>query len=112
MAIFRRVLPGAAMLLALGSPATNLQLSDDEPLRLPAVGSYQLRIIAPTILELTYVTGVKQGSERSEEWDFANAQGQAQLPGSDQFAVRVNGKEIEIKSVGFKRRVLYAPFKR
>jgi len=91
--------------------ATNLQLSDAEPLRLPKVGSYELRIITPSILELTYVTGVKEGSERPEQWDFATRDGQVQLPGPEQFVITAAGKEISVKTVGFKRRVLYAPFK-
>ena len=112
MAIFRRVLLGTATLLALNIFATELQLSDDEPLRLPAVGSHQLRIISPTVLELIYVTGVKQGAEKPEQWDFVNRDGRLQLPGPEQFVVTADGKEVAIKGVGFKRRVLYAPFKR
>jgi len=110
MAIFRRVLLGTAALLAFNGLATDLQLTDDEPLRLPAAGSYQLRILAPTLLELTYVNAVKQGAERPEQWDFVNRNGQAQLP--QELTVAANGKEVAVKSVGFKRRVLYAPFKR
>jgi hypothetical protein len=112
MAMLRRVLLGAAMLFALKSSAADLQLSDDEPLRLPAVGSWQLRIISPALLELTHVTGVRQGAERPEQWDFAKRDGQVQLPAPDEFAVTANDKRIAIKSIGFKRRVLYAPFKR
>ncbi len=110
MAIFRRVLLGTAALLAFTGLATDLQLTDDEPLRLPAAGSYQLRILAPTLLELTCVSAVKQGAERPEQWDFVNRNGQAQLP--QELTVAANGKEVAVKSVGFKRRVLYAPFKR
>jgi hypothetical protein len=111
MAIFRRVLLGAATVFALNGLATDLQISDDQPLQLPAVGSSQLRIISPTILELTYVTAVKQGAEKPEQWEFLSRDGQARLPGSEQFNVTADGKEVAIKGVGFKRRVLYAPFK-
>jgi hypothetical protein len=111
MAILRRVLLGAATICALNGLATDLQITDDDPLQLPAVGSYQLRIITPTILELTYVTAVKQGAEKPDQWDFVNEDGQVRLPGLDQFTVTADGKEAAIKSVGFKRRVLYAPFK-
>src|SRR5262245_1393273 len=112
MAILRRVLLGAAMLFALKSSAADLQLSDADPLRLPSVGSYQLRIISPALLELTYVTGVRQGAERPEQWDLVNRNGQIQLPALDEYAVTANGKRVAVKGVGFKRRVLYAPFKR
>ena len=112
MAILRRVLLGAAMLLALKSPAADLQLFDDDPLRLPLVRSYQLRLISPALLELTYITTVKQGADRPDQWDFPKRDGQLQLPSPDEFTVTANGKSVAIKSVGFKRRVLYAPFKR
>jgi hypothetical protein len=112
MANFCKVFLGTGIIFALNGLAADLQLTDDEPLRLPAIGSYQLRIISPTILELTYLTAVKQGAEKSEQWDFVNRDGQVQLPGPEQFVVTADGKEIAIKSVGFKRRVLYAPFKR
>jgi len=110
--MLRGIFLGAAMLFALKSSPADLQLSDDEPLRLPAVGCWQLRVISPALLELTYVTGVRQGAERPEQWDFAKRDGQLQLPGPDEFAVTANGKRIGVKGIGFKRRVLYAPFKR
>jgi len=112
MAILRRVLLGAAFLLALKTSAADLQISDEEPLRSPPVGSYQLRIISPSLLELTYLAGVKQGAERPDQWDFAKHDGQLQLPPPDEFTVTAEDKRVVVKSVGFKRRVLYAPFKR
>jgi Glycosyl hydrolase family 9/Cellulase N-terminal ig-like domain len=112
MAILRRALLGAAMLFAFKSFAADLQLSDDEPLRLPAVGSYQVRIISPAILELTYFTSVRQGADRPDQWDFPKRDGQVQLPAPDEFTVTADGKRVAVKNVGFKRRVLYAPFKR
>jgi hypothetical protein len=99
------------MLLALRSSATDLQLSDDEPLRLPRVGSYQLRVISPTVLELTYVTAVRRGSERAEQWDFVNRDGRIQLPAPEEFIVTAGDNRIDVKALGFKRRALYAPFK-
>ncbi len=111
MPLFRSVLFCVAACFALSGGATELHLLEDEPLRLPAVGSYQLRIISPTILELTLVTAVKQAAERPEQWNFFNSDGQPRLPMADQFAVTAGGKAIAVKSVGFKRRVLYAPFK-
>jgi hypothetical protein len=112
MTVFRRVFLATAILFASTALAADLRLSDDEPLRLPAVGSYQLRIITPALLELTYVTAVKQGAERPTEWAFINSQGQGQLPSPDRFTVAANDRGIAVKTVGFKRRVLYAPFKR
>jgi len=112
MSKYRRVVLSAVVLLVtLDSFAADLRLSDNETLRLPPVGSFQLRIITPTLLELTYITAVKQGAERPEQWDFIDDQTQAKLPGLDQFAIAADGKNVAIKKIGFKRRVLYAPFK-
>src|SRR5215831_13183017 len=110
MTTFRRVFLGTAILFASNALAADLRLSDDEPLRLPAAGSCQLRIITPTLLELIYVTAVKQGAERPAEWDFINSQGQGQLPSPDQVTVTASDRGIAVKTAGFKRRVLYAPF--
>jgi hypothetical protein len=54
---------------------------------------------------------VKQGMERPEQWNFFSNDGHPQLPRADQFSVSTGGKAIVVKSIGFKRRVLYAPFK-
>src|SRR5882672_5408146 len=42
--------------IACSCGAADSQLSDSNSLCLPAVGAYQLRIITPTILELTLIT--------------------------------------------------------
>jgi hypothetical protein len=112
MAILRSVLPGMTALFALTGFAADLQLTDEQPLRLPEINSYQLRIITPTILELIHVTAVKQGAEKPEQWDFVNREGQVQMPTRDEFTVTADGKESAVRAVGFKRRALYAPFKR
>jgi hypothetical protein len=100
-----------ALLCAGPGFAAHLQLSDDLPLELAAVGSYQLRVLTPIVLELTLVTTKKSDSARPEQFDFVDAQGQSRLPAKSEFIVTVGTAVIPIKSVGFKRRVLYAPFK-
>jgi len=50
--------------------AANLQLSDDASLTLPAVGSYQLRIITPSVLELTLITKKDPDPAKLETWNF------------------------------------------
>src|ERR1051325_4931066 len=102
----------AALIFGLNAAAANIQITEEQPLRLPAAGSCQLRIISPTLLEITYVSAVKQGARRPEQWDFIDGSGQAQLPGPREFAVTAAGKSLDVNTVGFKRRVLYAPFKR
>lgn len=112
MSIFRLASSIALMIFAFDVVGENLRSVDDQPLRLPAVGSYHLRIITPALLELTYVSDVKQGADRPGGWDFVNRQGQVELPAPKAFVVTAGGKNIDVSGVGFKRRVLYAPFKR
>ncbi len=113
--IFARGLLAAALMLYMtdGAPAQSaLRLSDDEPLTMPAVGSYQLRILSPTILELTLITTKQPDPAPVTEWNFVEAAGRANLPGAGDFSVSAGGRKIDVRQVGFKRRVLYAPFKK
>ena len=89
----------------------DLQLSDSDPLRLPPVGAKQLRVITPTLLELTFITTKPPDPAPMHEWNFVNTSGQAKLPDSHQFAVSAGGTKPAVLKVGFKRRVLYAPLK-
>src|SRR6266850_4790975 len=88
-----------------------IALSEDAPLTFPPVGSYELRIITPSVLELTLVTKKDPDPAKSEAWNFVNNSGQGQLPVPGDFFVSASGKSIPIKAVGFKRRALYAPLK-
>jgi len=75
------------------------------------VGFSQLRVISPDVLELTLVTTKKPDPARPDQWDFVDERNQSRLPAAQQFTVLADGKTIDAKSVGFKRRVLYAPLK-
>jgi len=88
-----------------------LLISDDQPLQLPAVGACELRIITPTLLELTLVTTKESSTAPVGEWDFVNQQGAAHLPGPQEFSVLAGTTVLPVTQVGFKRRVLYAPLK-
>ena len=99
-----------AMAGSIHSRAEELLISDANPLAMPPVGAHQLRIISPTLLELTLITTKKADSEATE-WNFIALDGKASLPGAGEFSVAVNGKSDSVKTVGFKRRVLYAPLK-
>ncbi len=98
------------LLLATSAPAATLYPEPD-PLRLPEVGSSQLQILAPTLLELTLVTTKKPAPARVTQWDFVSVDGKLRLPSPAEFTVLVDGKTVPVKTVGFRRRVLYAPFK-
>ncbi len=88
-----------------------LQISDERPLTLPAVGARQLRIITPTLLELTLITTKPPDPAPAREWNFVNPQGQPQLPAPQRFAVFAGTTQVPVTKLGFKRRVLYAPLK-
>ncbi|MDQ3815601.1 MAG: glycoside hydrolase family 9 protein, partial [Armatimonadota bacterium] len=84
---------------------------EGNPLALSAIGSHRLRILSPTILELTLVTTKAPGT-RPDRWDFVDDNGSLRLPPSAAFRVVVNGAEAPVQAVGFKRRPLYAPLAR
>src|SRR4051812_34896265 len=108
---------GIALLLSLlcfsrfVSPAAAGPVSDDTTLTLPQVGSYRLRIIDPTTLELFLVTKKNPDPARLETWNFVNGQGQLALPASSEFQVDADGQKTAVQAAGFKRRALYAPLK-
>lgn len=102
------------LLLAGCSDAAELrysQIDDGSPLQLPKPGAYQLRVIAPTILELTLITTKKSPEAPAVTWNFADDNGRPHLPTAKEFSVTAGGNTVTVKTVGFKRRVLYAPFK-
>jgi hypothetical protein len=114
--IMRLILPHAAntalsiVMVAL-TAAADMEMTDDDPLALPVVGAHQLRLLSSSLLELTLITTKAPDPERPAQWDFVDANFKPQLPDSREFCVSVAGKEIPVQSVGFKRRVLYAPLR-
>src|SRR5580765_7234617 len=92
--------------------AEGARISDDQPLTLPEPASYQLRVLTPSLLELTLITTKKTDTSKIEQWDFLGKDGAAKLPAQTEFAVSIGSKTIPVQQIGFKRRVLYAPFKR
>ncbi len=87
------------------------QINDDNPLQMPTVGSYGLRIISPTMLEVTLINSKEPSPARVSTWDFIADDFSASLPMSEEFSVIVGGQPCSVKTVGFKRRPLYAPLK-
>src|SRR5436853_3769984 len=84
-----------------GCGADELRISDELPLSLPKPGACQLRVLAPTLLELTLITTKKPEPARVEQWDFVSDSEKAQLPGPQEFAVSAAGQKIAVKSIGF-----------
>jgi hypothetical protein len=108
-----RLLAGSLVVACLccSSARQEVLISDENPLAMPPVGAHQLRVLSPDLLELTLITTKKRDPAKITIWNFADLNGKAHLPGENEFSVQVDGKNDAIKSVGFKRRVLYAPLK-
>ena len=88
--------------------ATDLRIDDENPTAMPAVGSYGLRILSPTMLELTLISTKSPDPATVTNWNFVS-NGSLSAPAVSEFTVTANGNAISVTSVGFKRRPLYAP---
>ena len=86
-------------------------LGTDYPnLALPQVGDAALRVLSPTVLELSRVTTKAADPAPVGAWDFVDSSAAAsRLPAPSAFAVTVNGQAVAVSAVGFKRRPIYAP---
>jgi hypothetical protein len=84
-------------------------INDTNSLAMPAIGDHGLRIISPTVLELTLINTKAKDPAGVSAWDFVNDQYVATLPSASQFSVTANGTAVAVQNVGFKRRPLYAP---
>jgi len=85
--------------------------SDENLLGPLPVGSQQLRILTPTLLELTLVTTKAPDPATVTDWNFVHDDFTFVPPKTSEFNVTADGKPITIKSIGFKRRPVYAPVK-
>lgn len=70
--------------------------------QIPEAGSYTLKVISPSILEIAHYT-TEAVLEKEEAWNFVDAQGNLQLPEAGVFSVRAGGETFSIKRLGFKR---------
>ncbi|HWQ93146.1 MAG TPA: cellulase N-terminal Ig-like domain-containing protein, partial [Clostridia bacterium] len=110
MHVIQLLTAGLVCVTALGvSPL--LHASSDHSLRIAQSGETGLRIITPTLLELTLTTGLKAGHATPPDWSYADDNGKTRLPDANVFSVRLGDKTIPVKRVGFKRRAAYAPLK-
>ena len=76
---------------------------------LPAVGSHQLRILSPTLLELTLVTTKDPNPAPVTTWNFVGPNFAFTPPLANEFRVTANGSAVPVTQVGFRRRPVYAP---
>src|SRR4051812_2365897 len=96
---------------ATGSTSIGSPLTDANPLAMPAVGDYGLRVLSPTLLELTLINSKDEDPARVPNWDFVSDTFALSLPATSSFTVTANGQAVAISSTGFKRRPIYAPVK-
>lgn len=95
----------------LGAINVRAGAADAPSLALPEVGAYELRLITPSVLELTLVTTKAPDPAPVTSWNFVAGEGELRLPATNLFEVRTNGVVIPIKAIGFRRRPLYAPLR-
>ncbi|MEY4940040.1 MAG: hypothetical protein RIQ93_1775, partial [Verrucomicrobiota bacterium] len=91
------------------SSGTPTAVGENSAIRMPQIGDYQLRIVSPTMLELQRITTKAADPDTVTEWNFVSSSGVLTAPAASQFAATANGQATSVKSVGFRRRVAYAP---
>ena len=96
------LLLAAAIPLVRADNATSPSLVDPHALELPAVGFTELRVISPTVVELTFVSAPNESEAKPEPPPVTSA---------GDYEVTVNNERVPVQRVGFKRRVLYAPLR-
>ncbi len=97
------------LLLLLPSSLFGFPLTYPDPgtLEYPPLGTVQLRILSPVLLELFLVSS-KKGGQEVEPWDFISTGKRARLTS---LVVQTDSKNVPIQRTGFRRRVLSAPLK-
>lgn len=94
---------------AAGQSASLVDYTD---LELPKAGANALHILSPTVLELVLINAKAPDPAKVDSWNLVNTNFQFIAPPTSAFSVTANGSPIAVQSVGFKRRVLYAPLGR
>jgi len=82
---------------------------DDTNLIPSPVGDNALRVLTPTLLELRQINTKQPDPVLVTSWNLVNASGQFVAPAASEFTVTVGGQTVAVTSVGFRRRVFYAP---
>ena len=96
--------------LAVSSAGRCAPAPADEPgLAVPAVGEHTLRVLSPTMLELTLITAKAPDPAPVSQWNFVDSEHDLLLPPSSEITVTVDGRPVEVAAVGFRRRPVYAP---
>ncbi len=85
---------------------------DDQALALPVPGERTLRILSPTWLEITVITGQEPASTLKKIQAALGAGPVAPERGRQALEVTVDGRAAIVSATGWKRRAVYAPIAR
>ncbi|MFL5322236.1 MAG: glycoside hydrolase family 9 protein, partial [Myxococcaceae bacterium] len=81
-------------------------------LHTPNVGEHELRVVSQKVLELVLITSKSPDPARVDAWDFVDettGQLKSSAPQPSDVTVLADGQSVSVQSVGFRRRVRYAP---
>jgi hypothetical protein len=92
-----------------GIGLSGLVQAAENPLAMPAVGTNMLRVLSPTLLELT-VIGTRAPDPDGLDY-LTTERFQALGLSAQDFVVRVGSQSQPVEVLGFKRRALYAPLR-
>ncbi|MDB6027914.1 MAG: N-terminal ig-like domain of cellulase [Verrucomicrobiales bacterium] len=107
--ILKRLFALGVCLFALCALGRAGALTDVNPMRMPAIGDYGVRVLTPTLLEVSFINTKAKDPATLSDWNFVDGSGNLSAPATSEFAVTANGASISVQSVGFKRRPIYAP---
>ncbi len=102
------ILLASVLASVLGFPAIEVPVTNENPLRMPLPGDNHLRILSPTLLEITLITTKFPDPAPVTSWNFVT-NGIFVPPNLSQLIVTVDAQSIPIQAIGFKRRPIYAP---
>ncbi|MDB6065738.1 MAG: hypothetical protein JWR26_1946 [Pedosphaera sp.] len=105
------LIPSLFLTLCCRISAAETDKGDVFPLDLPRTGDSVLRCIAPQLLELTFITSKQPDPAPVREWDFVGVDGRLHLPAASNIVVTMDGTNDPVITIGFRRRVVYAPLK-
>jgi len=105
---------GGALLLAVSpaNGATETSSTDEDPLHLPVPGTFTLRVLTPTVLELESITTGPPADRAPDLSRILDSAGKISSGATQRLKVTVDGRPVPVRAVGFKRRPLYAPIKK
>src|SRR5690349_15736982 len=95
------------LLLVQSASAAIPSAADIQP---PAIGDHALRIISPTVLELSLVNTKQPDPATVDTWNWVNGEQAFVPPSLANLHIRVNGQQVTFSGVGFKRRPVFGPF--